>query len=105
MMHPNTYMKWLIPYMAVVLTLILTIVSVNTYKSDVNTVLDQQKIIDAALSKQKICSDSQPQFCVDLFERLSDNISEAQRERLACTVVTYFEAVQLKPGTHCPTQE
>jgi hypothetical protein len=98
-----TYVQFAIPYIAIVATVILTIVSVNTYKTDVERVIGQQEVVDSALDKQKICGDETPQFCRDLFERLSDNISDAQRERLACTVAEYL-VVQLKPGTNCPKE-
>jgi hypothetical protein len=49
--------------------------------------------IKLELSKEKVCSESsdQPVACRALFERLSGNLSEEQRMRLACIAILYLE--------------
>ncbi len=57
------------------------------------------------IKSQKICSDSNQKACVDLFQRLSDNITEAQRKELACAVLAELDqqaVKQLENGSNCP---
>jgi hypothetical protein len=57
--------------------------------------------VESVLDNQKICGNTSPEFCQDLFERLSDNISHAQRIELACTVAR-FTTAEIIPGVKCP---
>ena len=61
----------------------------------------------ATLTREKVCSESsnQPVACRALFNRLAGNISEEQRLRLACAVLSELRgpvARDLRRSTDCP---
>jgi hypothetical protein len=43
--------------------------------------------IEKELRHQKICTESDQEACINLFERLANNITPAQQHRLACLVL------------------
>lgn len=77
------------PYLAVVMTLtfIVTLVSLS---NRIHTASDEIQKIQQVLDDQKICGNSTPQYCQDLFQRLSENISDEQRQVLSCTVLKFL---------------
>jgi hypothetical protein len=62
---------------------------------------EQVQGVQSVLDKQKVCGNTSQEFCRDLFERLADNISHAQRIELACTVAR-FTTAEIIPGVKCP---
>ena len=55
--------------------------------------------LDARFRSQKVCTESNQGACQALFERLANNITDAQRRDLACVV---FRTAGVKPNIDCP---
>jgi hypothetical protein len=60
----------------------------------------QVQDIESVLHDQKICGDTSQDHCQALFDRLADNISPRQEERLACTVARLTTA-EVIAGVKC----
>jgi hypothetical protein len=61
-------------------------------------------IVVNELKKEKVCSETnQGEACRDLFDRLANNITDAQRLRLACVVLNAQGKAETMAELNCPT--
>lgn len=84
------------------LYLILAWLAVTTLLTGLSLFATQNTVdtVQRILSSEKVCSETnQGTACRALYDRLSDNISDAQRHRLACVV---FQTAGVKPNIECP---
>jgi hypothetical protein len=83
------------------LYVLLTLIIMTTISTGVSllTAHNQVDRIDERLRAGRVCTQMNQGACQALFERLANNITDAQRRDLACVV---FRTAGVKPNIDCP---
>lgn len=94
---------FLIGYGAFVLVCILGFNAVQGGSEEALRIAVEANDVAHSLKEEKICSETnQGQACRDLFNRLSDNISEYQRLRFTCVTLKVQGETETMKRINCP---
>lgn len=100
--HP--YVIHLVAYILILASLLMITYQLHSINKKTDDVIFRKvENIQEYLNSQKICSDSNPEYCQSLYNRLSKNISDNQRFRLTCSVIENLdpETVSIKSSIEC----